>query len=193
MKIRLMAIDAGLCAAWDEAFRGVPGVHVEHAGVFDNPSVSADGIVSPANSFGFMDGGIDYLYSEFFGWDLQKRLQEQIRYHYQGELPVGCALVVPTGKEQIPWLISAPTMRVPLLVNDTANAYLAFRAALQAAVSKGMKSIICPGLGTGVGRMPYDKCARQMRMAWDNVNTRGGEFPKSIKAAIDSHVDLAFR
>lgn len=26
--------------------------------------------VSPANSFGFMDGGIDMVYSLHFGWDL---------------------------------------------------------------------------------------------------------------------------
>ena len=30
----------------------------------------------------------------------------------------------------IEWLISAPTMRVPAVIQDTANAYLAFRAVL---------------------------------------------------------------
>jgi hypothetical protein len=34
---------------------------------------TADAILSPANSFGFMDGGIDLLYSNFFGWELQDR------------------------------------------------------------------------------------------------------------------------
>ena len=30
----------------------------------------ADAIVSPANSFGFMDGGIDMVYSKRFGWQM---------------------------------------------------------------------------------------------------------------------------
>ena len=30
----------------------------------------ADAIVSPANSFGFMDGGIDMVYSRHFGWQM---------------------------------------------------------------------------------------------------------------------------
>ena len=186
MKIRLLATDAALCTAWEKEFKDVQNVSIEHTGVFDNPNNSADAIVSPANSFGFMDGGIDYIYSEHFGWDLQKRLQEQIRYQYHGELPVGCALIVPTGNDNIPWLISAPTMRVPLWVTDTPNAYLAFRAALLAAVSKGFQSIICPGLGTGAGCMPYEKCARQMRQAYNDVDRRN-PFPATLKDAIAAH------
>ena len=35
---------------------------------------SADAIVSPANSFGYMDGGIDLVYLHRFGWELQTAL-----------------------------------------------------------------------------------------------------------------------
>ena len=35
-------------------------------------------VVSPANSFGFMDGGLDYKLSERFGWALQERLQRRL-------------------------------------------------------------------------------------------------------------------
>ncbi|MFT5680023.1 MAG: O-acetyl-ADP-ribose deacetylase (regulator of RNase III) [Myxococcota bacterium] len=134
-------------------------------------AVSADAIVSPANSFGFMDGGIDRIYSEFFGWSLPARLQEHLWEHCGGELPIGNAVIVPTGHETIRWLICAPTMRVPGDVSQTVNAYLAFRAVLRAvdafnAAGDRIRSVLCPGLGTAVGRMPAARCAYQMHAAW---------------------------
>jgi hypothetical protein len=30
-------------------------------------------------------------------------------------------------------------------------------------------AMYCPGLATGVGKMPPGRCARQMRSAWDQV------------------------
>jgi O-acetyl-ADP-ribose deacetylase (regulator of RNase III) len=44
-----------------------------------------DCIVSAANSFGLMDGGIDYAISTFFGWDLQRRVQKVIIEEYLGD------------------------------------------------------------------------------------------------------------
>jgi len=77
---------------------------------------------------------------------MQHRLQAVIKKDYNGELPVGQAAIIKTfaandshkkfenpkfneGK-LIKYLISAPTMRVPLDVADTVNAYLAFRAVI---------------------------------------------------------------
>jgi O-acetyl-ADP-ribose deacetylase (regulator of RNase III) len=66
-------------------------------------------------------------------------------------------------------------MRVPSNVADTLNAYLAFRAALRAVLAHNaselppIRSILCPGLATAVGGMPVERCARQMRIAWDRV------------------------
>ncbi len=86
----------------------------------DDPiDVKADAIVSPANSFGFMDGGIDALYTYQFGPELQRRLQALIMTEHVGELPIGTAVIVPTMHDDIPWCISAPTMRVPTNVADT--------------------------------------------------------------------------
>jgi O-acetyl-ADP-ribose deacetylase (regulator of RNase III) len=50
----------------------------------------------------------------------------------EGELLVGQAMVLETGDRQIPFLISAPTMRIPTNFNiDTSvNAYLAMKAIL---------------------------------------------------------------
>lgn len=59
--------NAALVEAWGE-FAAASEVEVSHGDIFD---LSADAIVSPANSFGFMDGGIDLVHSQHFGWSLQ--------------------------------------------------------------------------------------------------------------------------
>ena len=111
MKFLLRDRNVEVVEAWRAEFSNAPDVEVSHGEIFD---LTADAIVSPANSFGFMDGGIDLVYSRRFGWGLQARLQELLRAEHDGELPVGHAVVVATNDGPIPWLISAPTMRVPM-------------------------------------------------------------------------------
>lgn len=124
---------------------------------------SFDGIISPANSHSRMDGGIDYHYSRFFGWDLQDRLQREISIKYSGLLPVGDnCIAIETFNQKISYLLSCPTMVIPQDVSDTKNAYKAFLAGLKEAKKLHLKSILCPGLGTLTGRIPFDECAKQM-------------------------------
>jgi len=65
-------------------------------------------MVSPANSFGLMDGGIDYYISEFFGWQLLPKVQQAVLDEWCGEQPVGTCMMVPTGNEKHPWLLTVP-------------------------------------------------------------------------------------
>ncbi len=189
----LKALDQGLVDAWAEAFADIPEVQPSQGNIL---AESADAIVSPANSFGVMDGGIDLVYSKFFGWDLEKRLSDRLFAEWDGELPVGNALIVPTNHEQIAWLISAPTMRVPMRIERTANAHLAFKAviratlAFNAAAEAPIKTVLCPGLGTGEGRMPYDRCATQMRYAYEA--TIGGRPVRKggLAGAVRNHLAL---
>lgn len=124
---------------------------------------------------------------------MQNDLQQLLREQHDGELPVGQAVIVPTGNEAIPFCISAPTMRVPLNVSRTVNAYLAFRAALRAvrqhnaSGAKPIERLLSPGLGTMVGEMPQMQCARQMHLAWRVVVH--GETPafRSINDAKEAH------
>lgn len=180
--------------AWEVAFEGTPVT----ARCGDILALQADAIVSPANSFGYMDGGIDLVYSQRFGWDVETRLRARLLSEWHGELPVGNAVVVPiTEGHGFRWLISAPTMRVPSQVADTANAFLAFRAALRAVAAHNQSgsadvigSVACPGLCTGEGRMPPERCARQMRRAYDvviegQVLTLGG-----LAGAVRDHIAL---
>lgn len=112
----LRDIHAPLVAAWTKYFADIPQVRPSVGDIF---GVQADAIISPANSFGFMDGGIDLVYSLRFGWQLQKRLQALLRSEYDGELPVGMAVLLGTDDPGLPYLISAPTMRVPTNVSNT--------------------------------------------------------------------------
>jgi O-acetyl-ADP-ribose deacetylase (regulator of RNase III) len=184
MKIYLRDRSPQLVDAWTEVFKGYPNVKASCGDIFrDGDHLDVDAIVSPANSFGFMDGGIDFVYSDYFGWGIGDILREKLWTEYNGELLVGQAVAIdmrpaaasvrrPDGEklrqraDRIPWLISAPTMRVPANVSNTVNAFLAFRAALRCAKENNFSAILCPGLATAIGQMPPRVCAVQMFAAY---------------------------
>ncbi|MCZ8216003.1 MAG: macro domain-containing protein, partial [Cyclobacteriaceae bacterium] len=93
MKIILSALQSKLIDAWNDFFKEEQNVLILEK---DITKIECDAVVSPANSFGFMDGGLDYALSERFGWDLEKRLQKIIKELPEGELLVGQALVLET-------------------------------------------------------------------------------------------------
>ena len=176
MHIQLRDKNPAVVEAWELVFRDDPYIEISQGDIFGygGKPTRADAIVSPANSFGFMDGGIDAIYS--MRWPhLQGDLQEHLHEHYHGELPIGQAVVLPTGDATIPWMISAPTMRVPGNIQGTVNAYLAFRAALEAAMRHNASSnepilrILSPGMGTAVGQMDPKVSAIQMKFAYKMV------------------------
>lgn len=169
LRIELFYREDSLCDAWRAAFAGRPEVVITGD---DICYARCDAIVSPANSFGFMDGGLDLALSQHFGWDLQTEVRRRIGELPERELVIGRSLVVPTGNATIPWLIVAPTMRVPMSFNiaTSVNAYLAMKAVLIAALQHDeIRSVAVPGLCTGVGRMPASISAHQMVMAYDEV------------------------
>lgn len=169
MKIILSELSSKILDAWTEFFDKEENVSIIEG---DITKIECDAIASPANSFGFMDGGLDYALSERFGWDLEKRLQKIIKDSAEGELLVGQAILIETGDKTIPYLISAPTMRVPTNFNiDTSiNAYLAMKAILiKANNCANIDSVAIPGLCTGVGRMQPIIAARQMFQAYKEI------------------------
>lgn len=170
--LHLVDFELALVQAWEEVFWDCQRVTAAQGNIL---SARGDALVSPANSFGYMDGGLDLAITEKFGWGLEARVRQRLLEEHDGELPVGQAIVVETEDEETPWLVSAPTMRVPMRVDQTANAYLALRAVLRAVrghnASGGarIERIVCPGLGTGNGAMPAHRCAWQMREAWEAI------------------------
>ena len=194
MKIVLADLQDKLIEAWQAIGRDKDYVATHHGSIFD---VQCDALVSPANSFGYMDGGLDMAISRFFGWHVQKRLQQKIQSKHHGELLVGTAEIVATDHGQIPYVISAPTMRVPMILKDTVNVYLAIRGLLLlvkygqfedgTAIREEVQTIALPGMGTGVGQVSPEIFVRQMKQAVEEVIEEKHEFPDSWWEAAQRH------
>lgn len=168
-KLILADPNAALCEAWQAAFRPYAGIEIRHCRFEQIPHF--DCMVSAANSFGLMDGGVDLAISRFFGPLLQQRVQAHILTHYTGEQPVGTSFIVATGHPQHPYIAHTPTMRVPMPIHTTDHVYLAMKALLEAvttfnALQPRIQTVVCPGLGTATGRMPVEEAARQMALAY---------------------------
>lgn len=125
-------------------------------------TVDAEGYVSPSNSFGWMDGGVDAAYMRRFP-GIEAKVMDAIAKRRMGELLVGEAIVTPTGCARVPWLVSAPTMRVPGPIHDWTDVFLSTRAAVTAAIAAGLSTLALPGMGTLTGRVPPLEAAVFMR------------------------------
>jgi O-acetyl-ADP-ribose deacetylase (regulator of RNase III) len=197
MNIVLADIEGNLINAWNDIASNNSNITTYQGSIFE---VECDALVSPANSFGFMDGSLDFEISEFFGWHVQNRLQEAIKSKHNGELLVGQVEIVPTDHTSIPYVISAPTMRVPMDVRGTANPYLAIRGVLLAVkhgvfkdgtpVKDRIKTIAFPGMGTGVGQITPTVFAKQMKQAVEDVIEDKFEFPKTIWNTEKNHREM---
>lgn len=172
-QLRLILVDPDyrLCEAWTAAFTAHRAVTIVH-GRFQELE-EFDCMVSAANSFGLMDGGVDLAIARFFGDALVDRVQAHIRREYLGEQPVGTSFIVETGNPDHPYVAHTPTMRIPMSITTTDYVYLAMWAMLravhhhnQSAPLPPIRTIACPGLGTGVGEMPAAEAARQMELAY---------------------------
>ena len=172
--LRLRDRDPMMVVAWSQSFGGIANCEI---GVGDVTAVRVDAAVSPANSFGYMDGGVDLAYRNYFGLGVQATVQQAIARRCGADgLPVGQALIVATGSKRIPRLIVAPTMKTPRDIRGTDYVYQAFRAALNAvaeynarikADSDPIHAIVTPGLGVGVCRMDHFDAADQMLRAYE--------------------------
>ena len=197
MNIILADVEGNLINAWNDIASNNVYVTTYRGSIFE---VECDALVSPANSFGFMDGSLDFSISEYFGWHVQDRLQDAIKSKHHGELLVGQVEIIPTDHDSIPYVISAPTMRVPMDVRGTANPYLAIRGVLLAVkngvfkdgtpVKDRIKTISFPGMGTGVGQISPQVFVEQMKQAVKDVIEEKFEFPQTIWNAEKSHQEM---
>jgi O-acetyl-ADP-ribose deacetylase (regulator of RNase III) len=210
-EFRLILVDPkpALCAAFQRHFADLPGVQIA-AGYFEDlPEFHC--MVSAANSFGLMDGGVDAAIVRFFGHELMIRVQKRILDDFLGEQPVGTSILVETGHPRHPYIAHTPTMRVPMEIAHTDNVYRAMWAMLLAVRDHNQRSdhpikiVACPGLGTATGHVPYPEAARQMSLAYRNylnpptaINWRyaddrqaqiryGGDFGFVVPPQTDSH------
>lgn len=213
MTLHLRDLGGPLIDAWRHEFADIASVTISEGDFFstkDGPiaasdpiDVRADAVISPANSFGFMDGGVDAVYTYQLGPQVQEQLQARLAELHDGELPIGQAIIVPTGRAEIPWCISAPTMRTPGFVGDSLNAYLAFRAALLAVREhnrgrdRPIRSILCPGWPPPSAACPSvaarDRCVSPGSACSAASRSRRARWPKRRATKRSSCVDLRER
>lgn len=172
VRLILVAPNFLLCTAFQKHFNDLDNVEIVNHHFEELPDF--DCLVSPANSFGLMDGGIDAAIIRFFGESLMKNVQQRILDEYLGEQPVGTSIIVETNHPKHPFLAHTPTMRVPMSIARTDYVYIAMWAMLLAVrrhnqrTERRINTIACPGLGTGVGQMPLPEAARQMALAYQH-------------------------
>ncbi|OCH92111.1 macro domain-like protein [Obba rivulosa] len=162
------------------------------------PSSLFDCVVSPANSYGIMDGGFDYYLSEALSPDrdimaLTRCAQAAIKERYYGFAPPGTCTLVPLAPElrrnprfpRCRVLAVCPTMRYPQDVHwhkDLVyNTMWSLLVELEhwnerAAPDEKINRVAMTGLATGVGQISKDVCARQMVLAVKHfLNARSEE------------------
>jgi O-acetyl-ADP-ribose deacetylase (regulator of RNase III) len=171
-ELKLILVDPkpAMCEAWHTHFDGFSNVEIVN-GYFEKLP-DFDCMVSAANSFGLMDGGVDLAIIRFFGRSLEQCVQQHILEHYLGEQPIGTSFIIETAHEKHPFVAHTPTMRVPMGIALTDQVYVAMWAMLLAVNHHNLseplkiKTIACPGLGTATGQVPFAEAARQMALAY---------------------------
>ena len=169
MKIYLLDKNHGTTEQWQRYFAEDADVEVVNMYFEDfMNSHDVDCVVSPANSYGLMDGGYDRAISEYFGWDLMKVVQKKILDECFGEQLVGTSIIVDipnTNKK----LIHTPTMRVPSYIKDPMIVYYCMRSVLMLAIKEGVQSIVIPAFGGACGGLRSDVIAYMMKAAYLQV------------------------
>ncbi len=159
----------GVSMTCSKVYRGI----VIEAMIADITRVNVDAIVNPANSLMIMGGGVAGAIKRVGGVEIEL---EARRY---APVPVGKAIATSAGRLPARYVIHAPTMERPAMRIGIENVVKATRAALEKAHELGVETIAFPGMGTGVGGVPYDQAARAM--------------VKTIREFIDSHPNTSLR
>lgn len=166
-KLLLFDGNPAVVEGYRSAFKDVPEVEVKHEYL---QNIDADFYVSPANSFGFMDGGIDMVYEQIFP-GIEAVVRKRIAFG--GEVLVGSCIWVRIPFQGSKQLIVAPTMRTPdTYIANTINVYLAAKAIFSVFKIDKNLVIAMPGLGTATGRVPPMLAGKQVRAAYEECVNR---------------------
>ncbi|MFF9343431.1 macro domain-containing protein [Streptomyces sp. NPDC014773] len=166
LRVVLTDVDAGVVEAWRAAFADVPGIEIRRGSILEE---DVDAWVTPTNAAGRMDGGVDAAIKRHLGAGIQLRVRRAIRDRFDGNMPVGSAVCVPSGATVPRFVISTPTMVTSSQnVSETLNVAMACAAAFQAVHRQNRKapgsirSVALVGMGARTGRVPARVCANLM-------------------------------
>jgi O-acetyl-ADP-ribose deacetylase (regulator of RNase III) len=192
VKVVLVDINPKMIQAWRTTFEENPEVEVVVGSMVDQ-NVSA--WVSPTNSKGNMDGGLDLVIKRQLGPKIEARLKQEIAHLYHGTLPVGHATCIPTDAAVPRYLISTPTMHASNEdISDTLNVALACAAAFQAVhmqnrrIPDSITSVALPGLGSNTGKVPVEICADLMWTGYDLFRQQEFHDFYALRAALEEQL-----
>ncbi|WP_354643724.1 macro domain-containing protein [Kitasatospora camelliae] len=188
LKVVLTDVNPAVVEAWRAAFADTPEIEIRPGSILDQ---EVDAWVSPTNSRGRMDGGVDAVIKRHLGAGIQLRVQRAIRSRFAGSLPVGSAVCVPSGATNPRFLISTPTMEASSQdVSETLNVALACAAAFQAihrqnaAQPGSIRSVALVGMGARTGRVPARVCASLMWTGYTLFNDHCFEDDDDLRATV---------
>ena len=182
MYIYLLDINKEMTNAWQKYFGNTNNVEIinDDFARFMNTHPNIEAVVSPANAYGLMDGGYDKAITDYFGKEIQYKIQEKINKEWYGEQPVGTSLSVQVHKI-IPnlfdgdyntkniTLIHTPTMRSPEIILDPRVVYQCMRTTLIEAKRQDVQSIVIPAFGGLCGQIPCEQLACYMYLAYEQI------------------------
>jgi len=119
----------------------------------DLTKISCDAIVNPANSYGYMGGGVAGAIKRVGGIEIEKEAVSK------APITIGKTVATISGSLPCRYVIHAPTMKRPAMRIGVKNVKLATRAAFETGIKLNLESIAIPGMGTGVGGVQVDKAA----------------------------------
>lgn len=193
LRVVLADINPEVVEAWRAAFADTPGIEIRNGSILDE---RVDAWVSPTNSRGRMDGGVDAVVKRHLGAGIQLRVQRAIRDGFAGNLPVGSAVCVPSGAVNPKFLISTPTMVTSSQnVSETLNVALACAAAFQAvhrqndAAPGSIGSVALVGMGAQTGQVPARVCANLMWTGHTLFQDHRFEDYDDLRATVTAQLD----
>ncbi|MFD7082715.1 ADP-ribosyltransferase domain-containing protein [Streptomyces sp. NPDC002181] len=192
LRVVLTDVNERVVEAWRAAFADTPGIEIRRGSILDE---DVDAWVTPTNSRGRMDGGVDAAIKRHLGSGIQLRVRRAVRDRFAGAMPVGSAVCVPSGTAVPRFLISTPTMvESSQNVSATLNVALACAAAFQAVHRQNRKapgsirSVALVGMGAQTGRVPARVCANLMWTGYTLFQDHWFEEDDELRATITAQL-----
>lgn len=180
IEVSVIDLDSFVVSAYANAFSSHKNFKFKVDHIFANGPGT---LVSPANSYGIMDGGIDKDYLEYFGIPISLRIEDYIENFHAGKLEIGDSQIVPTRDEIYPYIVFAPTIERPGELASSESVYSASKAIFQdilihnyrlndvsSSNLASIKTILMPGLGTGFGNLDARSSAFAVKQGYEYVN-----------------------
>lgn len=186
LKITLLDNNSDMCACWNSVLKEYnyaeenyfPNVEVVNQDIVEYLRENNNhliGIVSPANSFGLMDGGYDgairRYFEEDYNIDIIPYVQEHIKEKFWGEQPVGTSTLV-----KLPvvgsYVLHTPTMIRPSIITDPRVVYHCARSCILEALRTECTHIVIPAFGGCCGKVDKKVVAEYMLAAIETFRYR---------------------